>query len=434
MLSVEQALSRVLERPLPRRVERLSLGACQGRLLAEPLLAPIPLPRWDNSAMDGYALRAADTAAAAGLASSCEGPGEGGEGVILTVIDEIAAGSAPRHPIGPGEAARIFTGAAMPEGADAVVMQEDTRPAGLNRVAILAPARLGQHVRRQGSELGAQAVALPAGTRLGPAALGVAAALGATHLSVVARPRVVVLATGDELVSPGSPLGPFDIWSSNTQTLLALIEEAGGEGLDAGVARDNLPSMMAGLERAFAHGPDLLLTTGGVSVGDFDVVKQALAGAGMAMDFWKIRMKPGKPLAFGEVGGVPTFGLPGNPVSTLVCFLEFVRPLMRMALGDPRPFLEVVPATFVGNLRRKAGRAELVRVQLTVGPQGYLARDTGPQDSHLLRGAALADALLLLDTEATHIDEGDAVWVQLLPHRGAGAARPDLRWSGRAHR
>lgn len=434
MLSVEQALSRVLQRPLPRRVARLPLDACAGRLLAQDLVAPIPLPRWDNSAMDGYALRAADTAAAAGAPTSCEGPGEAGLALILDVVDEIAAGSGPRRAIGPGEAARIFTGAPMPAGADAVVMQEDTHAAGPGRVAIRAAARLGQHVRRQGSELAAQAVALPAGTRLGPAALGVAAALGATHLDVAARPRVAILATGDELVAPGSPLGPYDIWSSNTQTLLALVEEAGGEGLDAGVARDNLPSMQAALERAFAHGPDLLLTTGGVSVGDFDVVKAALAGAGMAMDFWKIRMKPGKPLAFGEVGGVPTFGLPGNPVSTLVCFLEFVRPLLRQALGDPRPFLEVVPATFAGSLRRKAGRAELVRVQLSVGPQGYLARDTGPQDSHLLRGAALADGLLLLDAEATHIEEGDPVWVQLLPHRGAGSASPDLRWSGRAHR
>lgn len=432
MLTVEEALARCLEAAIPVRTEKVAITAAYGRVLAEDVAAAEPAPRWDNSAMDGFAVRAADTVGAEPSKADCDAPRtEPLRGVVLRVLETIAAGSMPTKRLEPGTCARIMTGAPMPEGADAVVMREYTTEVGEGRVRIGQTARPGQHVRRAGEEIAPGQVVLKRGQVLTPARVGLCAAVGRTSVIVARRPRVALVSTGDEVVPPGEPLGPGQIWSSNTHALAAFVEQAGGEPIDCGIAPDTREGTREVFRRALDAEPDVLVSTGGVSVGDFDVVKEVLGDVGADMRFWKVRMKPGMPLAFGVIGGRPAFGLPGNPVSCVVNFLQFVRPLIRRALGDPRPFLPVLRARLTEAVSGRPGRAELVRVALEWTGEGLLARPTGPQGSHRITSVAEAHGFALLGAERAGAAAGDTVPVQIFDTGFLAAAEPDYTWGGR---
>lgn len=431
MLSVEEARARCESATPPPRRERLAVQAALGRFLAEEQRAPGPLPPWDNSAMDGYALLAADTRGEAG--GDCDhGPSASAEGVVLEVLETVPAGRVARQAVRAGTTIRVMTGAPVPAGADAVVMREDAEvlPGQPERVRIRGAAKVGQHIRHQGSERRPGDLLLPAGARLSPGAIGLLAAAGIAEVEVFARPRVGLVATGDELQAPGRPLGPGQIHASNSEALGAWILQAGGEVLDGGIAPDELAGTRAAFQRLLDQGPDLILSTGGVSVGDFDVVKEAFASLGVEMDFWKVKMKPGKPLAFGRIGATPLFGLPGNPVSCQVNFLQFVRPVLRRMLGDPRPYLPQVEARLVAPIRKAPGRAELVRLALQVDEEGvFLARPTGDQGSGQSSSMAWGHGLGLLAEENAGLSEGQRVAVQVFDWSFLDRAERATRWT-----
>lgn len=415
MLTVEGALERILAEVPLQPVEEVSLDAAYGRVLAHDLRSPVDLPPWDNSAMDGYAVRAADTA-----------DGE----VALRLVEMIGAGRPGRQRVEPGTASGITTGAPMPEGADAVVMVEDSDGSREGVVRLRGRARPGQHVRPRGDDVRRGELALPAGHPLDAAAVGLVASFGLATVPVRRRPVVAVLSTGDEVVPPGRPLGPGQIWSSNNAALVGLVREAGAVAVDHGIAPDDPEALRDRLEACLEA--DAVLTTGGVSVGAYDYVKDVFAELGIPMDFWKVRMKPGKPLAFGRAvrdgRAVPVFGLPGNPVSCLVNFLQFARPWLRTSLGDPRPYLPVVPARLADDLNDRPGRARLVRVRLEAGPDGPVAHSAGNQSSGALSTVARAHGLLLLGPDDPAPRAGDAVRVQLLSTRFLDGAEPGYGW------
>jgi molybdopterin molybdotransferase len=396
-LSIAEAREAVLRvcRALPAE-SRARLDAL-GHVLAEPVVAPLDLPPWDNSAMDGFAVRAVDLPGASEAA-----PRE------LRIIDDIAAGAMPARAIGPGEAARIMTGAPMPPGADSVVRIEHTdggREIGTPaRVRIRSAADAGRNVRRRGEDLRQGDAVLAAGTVLGAAQLGVAASVGCAELRVVRRPRVAVLASGDELVEVddfAEVLAGRRIVSSNSYTLAARLAEIGCEAQLLGIARDDPADLAERLEAA--RGCDALVTTAGVSVGEHDYLRDVLREMGAEIDFWRVRMRPGSPFGFGRIGaldGMPWFGLPGNPVSTLVTFELFVRPaLLRMA-GHTAVFPPTVPARLLDDYPAPPGLTHFARVRLHAEPDGgHTVSLTGAQGSGILTSMATADALLVVPPE-----------------------------------
>lgn len=344
LLPMEAALERLLalaDAAPVEQIESVALAEADGRVLAEPLIAALDLPPWANSAMDGYALCLADW-----------------NGQALPVSQRIQAGSAP-EPLQPGSCARIFTGAPLPQGADTVEMQENVDLDDAGRAVFRETLRVGQNVRAQGQETRRGECVLPAGTRLGPVELGLAASLGVAQLPVRRRLRVAVLSTGDELVEPGQALGPGQIYNSNRRLLIAWLQRLGCAVTDAGILPDDLPRTRAALG---ALGEvDLILSTGGVSVGEADFLGLALREAG-ELALWKLAIKPGKPLTFGHYQGVPVIGLPGNPASTLVTFGLLARPYMLRRLGVQRvePLGFPLPAGFTwskpGMRRSTCGR------------------------------------------------------------------------------
>ncbi|HEX2048592.1 MAG TPA: gephyrin-like molybdotransferase Glp [Acidimicrobiales bacterium] len=359
-----------------------------GCVTAVPVVAAHDVPSFTNSAMDGFAVRSADT------------PG------TLEVVGTTAAGAPPAAEVGPGQAVRIMTGAPVPPGADAVVMVEQTSSAGDGKVSVEAAAAPGDHLRLPGEDLSAGQVLFEPGTELAPGHLGVLASVGAEAVEVFPPARVGVLSTGDELVSGGGPLRPGQIRDSNRPMLLALVAQAGWAPVDLGAAPDDEAAITAAVERGVAH-CDAILTSGGVSVGDFDYVKVVLDRLG-EMHWWQVAVKPAKPLAFGTVRGTPVFGLPGNPVSSLVSFELFARPALRQMTGHRDLFRPEVPAVADEPLRRRPdGKLHLVRVVATVDHEGRVhVRSSGGQGSHLLRAMALANALALLpDGEGVHAGE-----------------------------
>ncbi len=413
MISVQEALRLCLDSVRSMPPESVPTHDALHRVLTEPVCAQIPFPPWDNSAMDGYALIAEDTETLPdeGDLDACGTPSKQGSDFIrLTITETIAAGTVGEQTVEPGHAARIMTGAPIPTGADAVVMREKTTESA-SYVDVHKRTVAGQNIRRAGENVSAGAQVLAPGTVLTPAALGLCAAAGRSSISVARQPRVSILSTGDEIVPPGEPLRPGQIHSSNTHALCGWVREAGGIPIDLGIVGDNLAAMRKALRNATKA--DLVISTGGVSVGDFDVVRQAMDDLGADMHFWKIKMKPGKPLAFGMIEGTPTFGLPGNPVSCQVGFLQFVRPWIRMALGDRKPFLPVTRALFEGSFRKKAGRAELARVQVRMTPDGITASLAGKQGSGNQMSMALANGLLLLSESECTLQKGDPVQVQM---------------------
>lgn len=394
MLTFEEARARIAAVHAHPPTERIPLFVADGRVLAEDVHARGALPPWDYSAMDGYAVRAADVAVDAAT--------------TLPVVGESRTGAAPSAHT-PGAAMRIFTGAVLPAGADAVVMQEDVTRDGEQATFRARPAVMA-NVRRRGEDLDVGALALARGARIGPAQLALLAMLDRGEVVVACRPEVVVLATGDELRPPGSAPRPASIPESNGLALAAMATRAGGRVRICPVVGDDPAETVRAVERAL-HGADLLLTIGGVSVGDHDVVRPALEAAGVSIDFWKVAIKPGKPLAVGRRGDAWVLGLPGNPVSALVTFALFGVPLLRILAGDRSPMAAWLPATLGRAVRRRPGRSEFLRATLDVKNDKLIATPVAKQASSAMVGLAEATALLALPPDAGDLEEGAPVSV-----------------------
>ncbi len=400
MLAVEEARERVLARFQPLLAESIPLTEALGRVLAEDALAQTSSPPFANSAMDGYALRSADTRGATTAAP-----------VRLRLVGEVPAGSVYPGVVAAGEAVRILTGAPLPDGADAALQQELTEVAD-GWVTISAAVAAGTNVRHAGEDARPGMLLARAGTEIGPAEIALLAALGVSPVRVTRRPRVAILATGDELVPVGQPLQPGQIYNSNTPYLIAAVTRAGAEPVALGIAPDREDELRAMLAQT-RQGYDLILTSGGVSVGDYDLVKQMLSEQG-AMEFWRVRMRPGKPLAFGALGETPLLGLPGNPVSAAVTFELFGRPAIRRMLGAAqveRPLIDVV---LEGEEQRRADRRHFVRVRLASRGGTLIARATGEQESHLISSLQGATALLIVPEGEGVIRSGEVAQALLL--------------------
>lgn len=415
MISLDEARATVLAECVTLAARAVPLADARGCVLATAVVAPDDVPPFDNSAMDGFAVRAHDTRGA-----SPDGP------VVLRVVDTVAAGQAPSTAVEAGTAVRIMTGAPVPDGADAVVMVEATElvaggVAGAERVAVHAEVAAGQHLRRAGDDVTAGSVVLEPPTVLGAAHLGVLASVGADTVDVIPRPVVGVLSTGDELVEAGRPLAPGQIRDSNRVALCAAIELAGAVPVDLGLVADDEALVTAAIEQGVQR-CDLLITSGGVSMGDFDYVKVVLDRLG-AMRWMQVAIRPAKPLAFGVVDGgdgrpVPVLGLPGNPVSSLVSFELFGRPALRRLAGWPEAAQVPAPvlATAGADLaRRPDGKVHLVRVRTEAAPDGTLTvMPAAGQGSHQLAAMAGAQALAVLP-DGSGVLAGSQVEVLVLP-------------------
>jgi molybdopterin molybdotransferase len=384
-LAAADAARRILDEVRRQPALRMPLDDALDSVLAEELVSPLDIPPWPNSAMDGYAVRHEDVAGASAERQ-----------VRLRVIEHVPAGAFPVRTVGPGESARIFTGAPIPPGSDAVVRQEDTDQ-GAELVTIVRSAEPGLNIRPAGEDIRRGTPVLTAGTPLGPAHLGVLASIAVAHPLVYRRPRVAILGSGDEIVDVDRPeeiLSGRKIASSNSHTLVALVRRAGGEPVNLGIARDAPESLRRHLRRALDC--DLLVTTAGISVGEHDYVRSVLDELGAEQRFWRIRMRPGAPVGFGRVGDVPWIGLPGNPVSTMVTFELFARPAIRKMSGHALPFRRSVPVRLTEPITLKPVLQHFLRAVVTDHPDGPGARLTGPQGSGILTSMALANALLVI--------------------------------------
>ena len=405
LLPVADALAAILGAARsPAEIETVPLRQAAGRTLARDLAARRTQPPCAVSAMDGYALRAMDIATAP---------------VTLALVGESAAGRGFRGALEAGQTVRIFTGAPLPEGADTVLMQENAR-AEPGRVTALQSEPLGRHVRAAGQDFREGEVLLAAGLRLGAADVALAAAMDHPGVPVFRRPRVAVLATGDELALPGEARGPDAIVASNSFALMALCEAAGADVIDLGIARDDLGALAASIAAAREAGADLLVTLGGASVGDHDLVQRALVTAGMDLGFWRIAMRPGKPLMHGRIDAMQVLGLPGNPVSAIVCGLLFVLPLVRALAGDHDPGADPSePAVLGAPMAANDGRQDYVRACITMASDGMPAVVPGPrQDSSLLKALSDADGLVIRPPNAPAAIVGTPCRVIRLSHFG----------------
>jgi molybdopterin molybdotransferase len=381
LLPVAEALARVTEAFAPLPAEQVGIADALDRVLAEDVKARVTQPPVAVSAMDGYAVRAADVA---------ETP------ATLRVVGGAPAGGAYDKALGRGEAVRIFTGGPVPDGADAIVIQEDTDADG-DSVIVRVAAASGAYIRPAGLDFVAGDVGLHAGRRLTPQDIGLAAAMNVPWLALRRKPRVALLATGDEIVRPGEPVGPFQIISSNTLALAALVVQAGGVAVDLGIARDNEDSLRR--MAAGAAGADVLVTTGGASIGDHDLVHSVLGKNGLEIDFWRVAMRPGKPLMFGRVGGTPFLGVPGNPVSSLVCGLLFLKPAIAAMLGVAKTGCD---------LGANDERQDYLRARLSTTADGDLeATPFARQDSSMLSTLAAADCFVVRPPHAVSAKAGD---------------------------
>jgi molybdopterin molybdotransferase len=409
MLSVEQALERILEAFQPLEPERVPILDGLGRVLAEDVYADADIPPYANSSMDGYAVLAGDTSGA-----SREAP------VRLKIVGELAAGYVTETAVAPGTVIRIMTGAPIPSGADAVVRVEDTAVEG-EKVAVFVEVQEGNYVRPAGEDVRQGDLVLKRGTVIRPQEIGMLASLGHKEVSAIRRPRVAILSTGDEVVEIDAPLAPGKIRDANGYSNAAQVVKYGGIPVLLGIAGDTVEELTGKIREGLVQGVDLFLTSGGVSVGDFDIVKDVLAAEG-EMGFWRVRIKPGKPLAFGhlnrpsESGGtpVPILGLPGNPVSAMVSFEMFVRPAILKMLGMSGLARSTVEATLMDELKHKDGRRHLLRVRVEESEEGAQAYLTGGQGSGILSSMVKANGFAIIPEEWTRAPAGTRVQVILL--------------------
>lgn len=400
LLPVADALDRLLSAAKPtQRPEKVTLHEADGRVLAEDVAARLTQPPFDNSAMDGYAVRHADIVEL---------------GSILKVVGTSAAGHAFDGTAGPGEAVRIFTGAPLPAFADTVLLQEDAEKLDGDRIRTTFLTPKGRHIRPRGQDFAEGDVLLRAGDVLDAGRLTVAAAMNHAELAVYARPRVAVLATGDELVPPGTLPGPSQIIASNTYGVSTIARASGAEIIDLGIVGDDKQAILEAVQKALALDIDVLVTLGGASVGDFDLVQPVLGEAGMALDFWRIAMRPGKPLMVGRLGDVQIVGLPGNPVSSLVCALLFLEPLVRRLARLPagnrlRKAITAVP------VKENDHRQDYIRARIVRGPDGELrVTPFDRQDSSMMKIFAESEGLLIRRPNAPALEAGSACDVLLV--------------------
>ncbi|MBL8691541.1 MAG: molybdopterin molybdotransferase MoeA [Rhodospirillaceae bacterium] len=377
MIPVDEARGRILAELKPVGIEEVPLLEAQGRVLAEDVRARLTQPPWPVSAMDGYAVRAADVTKVP---------------VTLTIAGAVPAGSSYGAPVKAGEAVRIFTGAPVPDGADAIVIQEDTEASG-GKVTVKESSAVGRHIRVAGLDFKAGEVGVAAGHRLTARDVGLTAAMNVPWLRVRRRPRIAILATGDEIARPGDPVGPNQIVSSNSYALAALVRALGAEPVVLGIAKDTVEDTVAKVEGA--RGSDLLVTTGGASVGDHDLVQKALATRGLAVDFWKIAMRPGKPLMWGKLGDLPVLGLPGNPVSTIVCALIFLKPAIEKLSGLDPEATSLVEARLGADLAANDHRQDYLRSTLSQSSGALTATPFSKQDSSMLSLLSKSDGLIV---------------------------------------
>jgi molybdopterin molybdotransferase len=401
LLSVAEALERVLAEAAPLPADEVPLDDADGRVLAYDLKARRTQPPADMSAMDGYAVRSADVA---------------GAPVRLKIIGEVAAGRPFKAVVGAGEAARIFTGGVVPSGADAIVIQEVTKKLEGGFVEIEKPSSKGRHIRAQGLDFRTGDVLLAKGHRLTARDLQLAAGMNHPLLPVHRRPKLAMFATGDELVAPGMEPGPGQIVYSNGFALAALARSEGAEVIDLGVVGDKLDETVAAVREARALGADILLTTGGASVGEYDLVQAAFANEGMALSFWKVAMRPGRPLMHGRLGAMAVLGLPGNPVSSYVCAFLFLVPLIRRLCGRSDLVMPTQNAVLGCDLPENDERADYLRASLREEADGLIATPFPVQDSSMMVPLAKADGLLIREPYAAPAKAGDQCTIMRLPH------------------
>lgn len=393
LMPVDDAKARLLEAASPvTGSETLPLAECDGRVLATDLPALLTQPPFDASAMDGYALRTADAPSI---------------GSVLTVIGQAAAGHAFEGIVGQGETVRIFTGAPVPEGADTVLIQEDAELLDGGKIRTAFEVTIGRHIRPRGQDFAEGEVVLAAGRKLGFADLTVAAAMNHATLDVYRKPRIAILATGDELLPPGSAPDPAQIIASNTFGVAALAREAGADVIDLGIIPDDDALIRAAIGKAIAANADVLVTLGGASVGDHDLVQAALKAEGMQLDFWRIAMRPGKPLMVGAIGDMQVLGLPGNPVASLVCSLLFLEPLIRRLarLAPPRRSATARTATA---LKANDHRQDYLRARLFTDEKGQtVAEAYTKQDSSMMKILSHSDCLIVRPPDAPGMAAGE---------------------------
>jgi molybdopterin molybdotransferase len=412
MLTVEEALAKILDEVAPLGTETVALLEAQGQVLAEDIISTVNVPPLDNSAMDGFAVRWHDT-----LGASGDSPR------VLKVIDTVMAGAVGKKTVTPGTAVRIMTGAPVPPGADAVVQFENTDDAerraegrSADEVSIYETASDGLNIRRAGESVAEGETVLRQGTAIRPSEIGVLASVGRREATVVRRPVVAVFSTGDELTELGRPLPEGKIYDSNLYSIASLVQRTGCFAKVLGIAEDNEQSLVEKLEQA--RDADLLITTGGVSMGDYDMVKDLLDRDG-EMIFWKVRVKPGKPLAFGKIKGtdgrsIPHLGLPGNAVSCMVSFELFVRPALLKMMGKANVAKPTVDAILEENVKNDAGRRIYDRAFITRRNGSYYARLTGPQGSGILTSMTQANGLVLIPEENLSMSKGETVKALML--------------------
>lgn len=413
MLNVEDARTRILAYFRVLESENRPLLECLGQVLDEDVVAGFNIPPFPNSAMDGYAVRAADVAAAGPKST-----------VVLRVVGKVAAGEVPAAVVEPGTAVRIMTGAPIPQGTEAVVPFEDTdeeerRRAQdpIDRIGVRHPAGAGDNIRLAGTDVKQGATVLRRGAVLRPGEIGIAASVGLSALRVVRRPTVGVVATGDEILEPGEPMAPGKIYNSNTYSVAALVRKYGGIPTVVGIARDTIESLNAALDAAVQC--DMVITSAGVSKGDYDVVKDVLAERGQ-IALWSVRMRPAKPLAFGALRGpdgrsVPLLGLPGNPVSAVVAFEQFARPAILTMMGKKKLEKPTVHAVMDESIVNHDGRRVYARVTVTrAGDGAYHARLTGDQGSNILSSIVAANGFAICPEDRGRISAGELAQVQML--------------------
>ncbi len=400
MISVDEARDRILATLHPTPAEIAALADAWGHVTTAPVIARLTQPPADVSAMDGYALRATD----------------GTLGAMLQVIGAAPAGHPFEGSVGPNQAVRLFTGSVIPQGADAILLQEDATSAG-KEVRVNEAVVAGRHIRRAGQDFAAGDTVVPAGRRLTARDIGLAAAANHPWLTVHRRPRVAILATGDEIAMPGEPIPSGGIVSSNSHALAALVRACGGEPVVLPIAADTRKAVAAVADAV--HGMDMLVTTGGASVGDHDLVISSLKTRGLELDFWQIAMRPGKPLLYGKLGPVPVLGLPGNPVSALVCSILFLLPALSRLQGlpaAPPPTIQAIAGT---QLKANDHRADHLRSTIATDSQGRVVATSFPvQDSAMLRRLAHADALILRAPNAPALPQGAEISIIRLDSLG----------------
>jgi molybdopterin molybdotransferase len=395
MQSIAEALASMMPAFSPLGEEEVPLAQSFGRYLSGDITAALDSPPFDNSAMDGYAVRAEDVAGAAQASP-----------VRLAVRGESRAGGPLPSALEPATACRIFTGAPMPGGADAVVIQEDTERRG-DEIAVLEASAPGKHIRARGSDVSAGATLLRAGARIWHGELGLLASQNVERVSVYKRPRVALLSTGDELRELGAALEPGTIVNSNVYVLTEMLRELGVAPVPLPAVPDSLPAIESALEEAL--NADVVITMGGVSVGEYDFVHEAFAAVGIEPSFWKVRIKPGKPLAFAKYEGKPVIGIPGNPISAMVTFEVLVAPCLRKMLGDPQPHPQPVPARLTEGYRRRPGRVEIARAIATRQGDDLLVTLTSQQGSGSLPSFVGVNALVILPADKAELHPGERV-------------------------